>query len=48
MLKQKNMIFGVLVVATLFAIGATPGSAFAQEAAVPKPQDKVARGEHLF
>ena len=45
MLKHKNIVFAVLVVATLFAIGATPGSAFAQKAAVPKPQDKVALGE---
>ena len=45
MLKQRNMVFAVLVVATLFAIGATPGSAFAQKAAVPKPQDTLALGE---
>ena len=45
MLKHKNIVFAVLVVATLFAIGATPGSVFAQNPTVPKPQDKVALGE---
>jgi hypothetical protein len=43
MLKQKNMVFAVLVVTTLFAMEATPGSA--QKAAVAKPQDTLALGE---
>jgi hypothetical protein len=45
MLKQGNMVLAVLVVATLSAIGTTLGSAFAQKAPVPKPQDTLALGE---
>ena len=46
MMKQKNTVLVVLVAAWLFAIGATmAGTAFAQKAAVPKPQDTLALGE---
>jgi hypothetical protein len=45
MLKEKNTAFAVLVVAALFANGATPGTSLAQKAAVPKPQDTLAIGE---
>jgi hypothetical protein len=38
-------VLAVLVVAALFANGATPGTALAQKAAVPKPQDTLAIGE---
>lgn len=45
MLKQRNILLVVLLVAALFAIGAVVGTSFAQKAAVPKPQDKLALGE---
>ena len=45
MLKRRNMLLMVLVVAALFAIGAIVGTAFAQKTAVPKPQDNLALGE---
>jgi EF hand domain-containing protein len=46
MMKKRNMVFAVLLVAMLFAIGATiAGTVFAQKAAVPKPQDTLALGE---
>jgi hypothetical protein len=45
MLKERSMVLAVLVVAALFANGATPGTALAQKAAVPKPQDTLAIGE---
>ena len=45
MLKERTMVLAVLVVAALFANGATPGTALAQKAAVPKPQDTLAIGE---
>jgi hypothetical protein len=42
-LKQRNTVLVVLIVASLFATGAAlAGTAFAQKAGVPKPQDKVA------
>jgi hypothetical protein len=43
MLKKRNTVLVVLVVASLFATGAQIAeTAFAQKASVPKPQDKVA------
>jgi hypothetical protein len=41
-LEPNMQVFAVLIVATLLAIGATPGTAFAQKAAVPKQSDTVA------
>ena len=41
MLKERNMVLAVLVVAALFANGATPGTALAQKA------DFQNRGTHL-
>jgi hypothetical protein len=44
-MKRTNIASVIVVVATLVATGALPGTAVAQKAAVPKPQDKLALGE---
>ncbi len=45
MLKQKNRPWGVAVITAMVGMGGMLGSAAAQKASVPKPQDKLALGE---
>lgn len=45
MLKRHDRILATSVLAALLAAGAIVGTTFAQRAAVPKPQDKLAIGE---
>lgn len=45
MLTQRIRALAVLLVVALFAIGAIVGIAFAQKAAIPQPQDRLALGE---
>jgi len=45
MLRRTNIVSAIVVLAVLVATWATLGTAFAQRAAVPKPQDKLALGE---
>jgi len=45
MQKRTNIALVILVLAVLVATGATLGTAVAQRASVPKPQDKLALGE---
>jgi hypothetical protein len=44
MLRRTNIVRAIVVVAALIVIGAMLGTAGAQKAAVPKPQDKLALG----
>jgi hypothetical protein len=43
--KQKNRPWGVAVITAMVGMGGMLGSAAAQKASVPKPQDKLALGE---
>jgi len=45
MQKRTNIALVILVLAVLVATWATLGTAVAQRASVPKPQDKLALGE---
>jgi hypothetical protein len=45
MLRRTNTVRLVVIIATLIAAWAMLGSAVAQKAAVPKPQDKLALAE---
>jgi hypothetical protein len=45
MLRKRSTVFAFLFVAALLASGATPGTAFAQKQAVPKPQTTTPLGE---
>jgi hypothetical protein len=45
MSNRRNMLFLASPVAGLFALEAIAGASFAQKAAAPKPQDKLALGE---
>jgi len=45
MLKRTNIAWFIVVVAVLAAIWAILGTAVAQKAATPKPQDKLALGD---
>ena len=46
MLRRTNIIRAIVVIAVLVATWAILGTAVAQKAAVPKPQDKLALGEN--
>ncbi|HUE22064.1 MAG TPA: EF-hand domain-containing protein [Bryobacteraceae bacterium] len=45
MLKRTNIVWTIAIMALLAAYGVMLGTAVAQKAAVPKPQDKLAIGE---
>jgi hypothetical protein len=45
MLRQTNRLWSIVAVTTMVAMGGVLGSAAAQKASVPKPQDKLALGE---
>ena len=45
MLRRTNIVLVIVVMAVLVATWAMPGTAVAQKAATPKPQDKLALGE---
>jgi hypothetical protein len=45
MLLQKNRLWIIVIIALLVVIGTTLGSAAAQKASVPKPQNKLTIGE---
>jgi EF hand len=45
MLRHRNIVLVIVVMAVLVAAWATLGTAVAQKAATPKPQDKLALGE---
>ena len=45
MLKRTNALWIIVALALFVAIGAMLGTAVAQKASVPKPQDKLALGE---
>ena len=45
MLRRKNITFFVVAIAVLVATGAMLGSAVAQPASAPKPQDNLSLGE---
>jgi hypothetical protein len=45
MFKRTNVVWIVAVIALLALYGAMLGTAVAQKAPVPKPQDKIALGE---
>jgi len=46
MVKRHGIALAVLAFASLFAMGAVVGTAFAQKASVPKPQDILTLGEN--
>jgi len=46
MVRRNVIASAVLILASLFAIGAVVGTAFAQKASVPRPQDILALGEN--
>ena|ERR1700686_4297342 len=46
MCRRTNIVRITLAIAALVATAASPGTAIAQRAAVPKPQDKLALGEN--
>jgi hypothetical protein len=46
MLKGTSIVLILVIIAVLVATWATLGTAVAQKAAVPKPQDKLAIGEN--
>jgi hypothetical protein len=46
MLRRTNIVRAVVAIAVLVATWAMLGTAIAQKAAVPKPQDKLALGEN--
>ncbi len=45
MLRRTNIVLVIVVMAALVAMRAMPGTAVAQKATTPKPQDKLALGE---
>ena len=45
MIMRTKKLWTIAVIATLFVVGLALGSAHAQKAAVPKPQDRLAMGE---
>ena len=45
MLRHTNIVLVIVVIAMLVATWAMLGTAVAQKAATPKPQDKLALGE---
>ena len=45
MLRRTNIVWFIVVIAVLVATWALLGTAVAQRAATPKPQDKLALGE---
>jgi hypothetical protein len=45
MLMRKNRLWTIAIIAVLFVMGTTLGTAAAQKASVPKPQNKLAIGE---
>jgi hypothetical protein len=45
MLRQTNRLWSIVAVTVMVAIGGVLGTAAAQKASVPKPQDKLALGE---
>jgi hypothetical protein len=45
MLMQKNRLWIIVIIAVLLVIGTTFGTASAQKASVPKPQNKLTIGE---
>lgn len=45
MLMRTKKLWTIAIIATLLVSGLMLGNAFAQKAAVPKPQDRVAMGE---
>ena len=46
MLRRTNIVRAIVAIAVLVATWAILGTAIAQRAAVPKPQDKLALGEN--
>jgi EF hand domain-containing protein len=46
MLRRTNIVRAIVAIAVLVATWAILGTAIAQKAAVPKPQDKLALGEN--
>jgi hypothetical protein len=46
MLRPTNRLWNIVAVTLMVAMGGVPGNAAAQKASIPKPQDKLALGEH--